>query len=124
VSSWRFPSGIARFALAFNFFFHWVICLFLSNRSTAHDHQGRSRARRDAWSATSSSSWSPCRQLERSIAALSRTKYAIGCASGTDAILPAIRALDISRGDGVITTPFTFFATAGTVHNVGATPCS
>jgi dTDP-4-amino-4,6-dideoxygalactose transaminase len=61
-------------------------------------------------------------ELERAVAALSHTKHAIGCANGTDAILLSMRALDIGRGDEVITTPFTFFATAGTIHNVGATP--
>ena len=63
----------------------------------------------------------PVAQFEAEVAELSNTKYAIGCANGTDAILLAMRALDIGRGDEVITAPFTFFATAGTIHNVGAT---
>ena len=64
----------------------------------------------------------PVAKLEGAVAGLSRTRYAVGCANGTDALLLAYRALDISRGDEVITSPFTFFATAGTIHNVGATP--
>jgi dTDP-4-amino-4,6-dideoxygalactose transaminase len=65
---------------------------------------------------------SPVQQLECEVAGQSKTKYAVGCANGTDAILLALRALDVGRGDEVVTTPFTFFATAGTIHNVGATP--
>jgi dTDP-4-amino-4,6-dideoxygalactose transaminase len=61
-------------------------------------------------------------KLECEVAGLSHTKFAIGCANGTDAILLALRALGVGRGDEVVTTPFTFFATAGTIHNAGATP--
>ncbi len=61
-------------------------------------------------------------QLEAAIAQVSRAKHGIGCASGTDALLLPLKALNLKPGDEVITTPFTFFATAGTIHNAGGTP--
>jgi dTDP-4-amino-4,6-dideoxygalactose transaminase len=64
----------------------------------------------------------PVEELERQVAELSHTKYAVGCASGTDALLLALKAVDAGPGTEVVTTPFTFFATAGTIHNVGAKP--
>jgi len=64
----------------------------------------------------------PVQDLEGRIAELSRARHAIGVASGTDALLLPLRALDLAPGDEVITTPFTFFATAGTIHNAGAKP--
>jgi dTDP-4-amino-4,6-dideoxygalactose transaminase len=61
-------------------------------------------------------------QLEAEVARLSHAKHGIGCASGTDALLLPLKALNLKPGDEVITTPFTFFATAGTIHNAGGTP--
>jgi dTDP-4-amino-4,6-dideoxygalactose transaminase len=61
-------------------------------------------------------------RLEDEIARISHAKHGIACASGTDALLLPLKALGLRPGDEVITTPFTFFATAGTVHNAGGTP--
>ncbi len=61
-------------------------------------------------------------RLETEIARLSHAKHGIACASGTDALLLPLKALDLRPGDEVITTPFTFFATAGTIHNAGGKP--
>lgn len=61
-------------------------------------------------------------KLEEEIAEYTNTKYAVGVASGTDALLLSLHALDIGPGDEVIVPTFTFFATAGVVSRLGATP--
>ena len=60
--------------------------------------------------------------LEREVAEYCGTRYAIGMASGTDALRLSFPGLDIGAGDEVITTPFTFVATANTISHSGARP--
>ncbi len=61
-------------------------------------------------------------ELEKSLESFTGAKYAVSCSNGTDALLLAMMALDIKPGDEIITTPFTFIATAETIAFLGAIP--
>lgn len=63
-----------------------------------------------------------CQEFEQRVADLCDTEFAIGCASGSDALLLALMAIGIKAGDEVICPSFTFFATASCISRLGATP--
>lgn len=64
----------------------------------------------------------PVQALEEAVAESLGVQHAVGVASGTDALLLPLKALDLQAGDEVIAPAFTFFATAGAIHNAGAIP--
>jgi len=61
-------------------------------------------------------------EFERAFAAYCQSKYSVGVSSGTDALLIALMVLDVQQGDEVIVPAYSFFATAGVVHRLGAVP--
>ena len=61
-------------------------------------------------------------RFEQEIAEYCSTRFAVGCASGSDALYLALLGAGIGPGDEVLTTPYTFFATVGAIHQIGATP--
>lgn len=62
------------------------------------------------------------KEIEKKLAAYVGAKHAIGCASGTDALLMALMAYGVGPGDAIFTSPFTFIATAEVISLLGATP--
>lgn len=62
------------------------------------------------------------KEFEQEVSDYCEAEFAYGCASGSDALLLALMAIDLQPGDYVITSPFTFFATAGAIHRIGGIP--